>query len=81
MVKHHHEHYSGNGYPSGLKGEEIPLGARIISIADAFDGMLSNRAYRPALTPQQAFDIIGKNTNEQFDPKLIPLFKEVIDEI
>ena len=81
IIKHHHEHYSGNGYPDGLKGEEIPLGSRIIAIADAFDGMLSNRAYRPALTMQQACDIIQENKNMQFDEKLIPIFKEVINEI
>ena len=81
IIKHHHEHYSGNGYPDGLKGEEIPLGSRIIAIADAFDGMLSNRAYRPALTKQQAFDIICENKNEQFDSKLITVFQEVLDEI
>ena len=81
IIKHHHEHYSGNGYPDGLKGEEIPLGSRIIAIADAFDGMLSNRAYRPALTMQQACDIIQENKNEQFDAKLIPIFREVIEEI
>ena len=81
IIKHHHEHYSGNGYPDGLKGEEIPLGSRIIAIADAFDGMLSDRAYRPALTMQQACDIIQENKNMQFDEKLIPVFKEVINEI
>ena len=81
IIKYHHEHYSGNGYPEGLKGEDIPLGSRIIAIADAFDGMLSNRVYRPALTFQQAFAIIQKNETMQFDPNLIPVFKEVIEEI
>lgn len=80
IIKHHHEHYSGNGYPDGLSGEDIPLESRIIAIADAFDGMVSNRAYRNALTPQEAFQNIEENRNMQFDPNLIPYFKQVLDE-
>ena len=81
IIRCHHEHYSGNGYPNGLKGTQIPLGSRIIAIADAFDGMMSSRAYRPPLTAVQAYQIIEENKNEQFDPALIPCFKEVLDEI
>ncbi|MBO5948852.1 HD domain-containing protein [bacterium] len=81
IIKHHHEHYSGNGYPDGLSGENIPLASRIIAIADAFDGMVSNRAYRNALTPQEAYQNIEENKNMQFDPNLIPYFKQVLDEV
>ena len=80
IIKHHHEHYSGNGYPDGLSGEDIPLESRIIAIADAFDGMVSNRAYRNALTPQEAFQNIEENRNMQFDPNLIPYFKQILEE-
>ena len=81
IIKYHHEHYSGNGYPEGLKGEEIPLGSRIIAIADAFDGMMSSRAYRPPLSAIEAYKIIEENKNLQFDPSLIPCFKEFVDEL
>lgn len=81
IIKHHHEHYSGQGYPDGLKGEEIPLISRIIAIADAYDGMISNRAYRNALSSEEACKIIEENRNMQFDPQLIPIFKEIVNEI
>ena len=81
IIKYHHEHFSGNGYPEGLKGEQIPLGSRIIAIADAFDSMMSSRVYRPPLSAQDAYKIIAENKNLQFDPELIPHFKEVVKEI
>ena len=54
IVKYHHERYDGSGYPEGLKGEEIPIGARIIALADTFDAMLSTRAYRLSLDMESA---------------------------
>ncbi|MDQ7826369.1 MAG: GAF domain-containing protein [Candidatus Eremiobacteraeota bacterium] len=68
MVKHHQEFYDGSGYPDGLKGDEIPLGARIISVADALDAMLSDRPYRKALTLDQAKKELARCAGEQFDP-------------
>jgi polar amino acid transport system substrate-binding protein len=69
----HHEHYDGNGYPLGLKGDEIPIGAQIIQIADAFDAMTSDRAYRQAMTYKQALEEIANNSGKQFSPKLVKI--------
>ena len=54
IIKYHHEHYDGNGYPYGLKGDEIPLGSRVLAVADAYDSMVSNRAYRQGLSSDEA---------------------------
>ncbi|MEW6608820.1 MAG: HD domain-containing phosphohydrolase [bacterium] len=73
-IKHHHERYDGKGYPDGLQGEEIPLMARIIAVADAFDAMTSKRAYREAMSEEQAIDELVKNAGYQHDPNLIETF-------
>ncbi|HEY3375761.1 MAG TPA: HD-GYP domain-containing protein [Candidatus Aquicultor sp.] len=73
-VRHHHERHDGYGYPDGLSGESIPLGARILSIADAFDAMTSTRSYRSAFTPQQALNEIKQCAGQQFDPELAQIF-------
>ena len=78
IIKYHHEHFDGNGYPYGLKGEEIPIGARIIAIADAFDGMLSNRAYREPLDPFVALEKIKQKSGVQFDPELVQVLERVL---
>ncbi|MBU1143851.1 MAG: diguanylate cyclase [Firmicutes bacterium] len=70
----HHERYDGRGYPRGIKGEDIPLRARIISIADSYDAMISERPYRKPLTHQEAIEEIKRNLGTQFDPKLGTLF-------
>ncbi len=75
-VRHHHERYDGKGYPDGLKGDEIHLVARIISIADAYDAMTSNRVYRKGLPKEVAFKEIEKGAGTQFDPKLALAFVE-----
>ena len=80
IIKYHHEYYDGNGYPYGLKGDEIPLGSRIIVVADAFDSMVSDRAYRQGLDPQEAMRIIEERSGSQFDPDLVRLFKDVLPE-
>lgn len=80
IIKYHHEYYDGNGYPYGLKGDEIPLGSRIIAVADAFDSMVSDRAYRQGLDPQEAMKIIEERSGSQFDPDLVRLFKDVLPE-
>lgn len=76
-IKHHHERYDGNGYPDGLKGEEIPLGARIIMVSDAIDAMVTSRAYRDALSPAKAEDELHDNKGSQFDPDVVEAALEV----
>jgi len=74
MVKCHHERYDGTGYPKALKGEDIPLGARVISVADSFDAMTSNRAFRKKKDLNYALEELTKNSGTQFDPQIAPLF-------
>jgi len=73
----HHERYDGKGYPRGLVGEEIPLRARIITIADSYDAMISERPYRRSLTHQEAIEEIKRNSGTQFDPALAELFIQI----
>lgn len=75
IIRHHHERWDGSGYPDGLVGEAIPLGSRIIGVADAFDAMTSDRVYRAALTPEVAFAELRKGAGTQFDPQLVELFQ------
>ncbi|MFH2010673.1 MAG: GAF domain-containing protein [bacterium] len=79
VVKHHHERYDGGGYPDGLKGEDIPLSARIVGVADAFDAMNSHRTYRPALARQDALDELIKNRGLQFDPRVVDVFIDLLE--
>lgn len=79
IIEQHHERFDGKGYPNGLSGTEIHLGARILSIADAFDAMTSSRAYRKTpLTFDSAIDEINKYSGYQFDPELVKIFTECI---
>jgi putative two-component system response regulator len=80
IVRHHHEHYDGSGYPSGLKGEEIPIGARIIAVADAFDALTTARPYRSARSLGAAFEEIMLGAGRMFDPELVKLFEPVADD-
>ena len=68
IILHHHERYDGNGYPFGAKGEEIPLGARIIAVCDSIDAMLSNRSYRKAMPFEVCRKEIEKNVGKMYDP-------------
>src|SRR3954469_5162706 len=68
IVRHHHERWDGGGYPDGLAGEEIPLGARVVLACDAFDAMTSERSYRPTLSNADAFEEMRANADTQFDP-------------
>ncbi|KUK40452.1 MAG: Diguanylate cyclase and metal dependent phosphohydrolase, partial [Clostridia bacterium 62_21] len=77
LVLHHHERYDGTGYPAGLAGETIPLGARIIALADAYDAMTSSRPYRPAKTRPEALQEVRLGAGRQFDPWLAKLFLRV----
>jgi HD-GYP domain-containing protein (c-di-GMP phosphodiesterase class II) len=78
MVLYHHENYDGSGYPHGMRGEDIPLGARIISIADAYDAMTSNRAYRRAMAHEKAIKELKTNAGTQFDRQLVEIFVEQV---
>ena len=75
---YHHERYDGSGYVHGLKGEEIPINARIIGIADAFDAMTANRVYRKKLNPDLVLGELEKGRGTQFDPKLTDIMMELI---
>jgi putative nucleotidyltransferase with HDIG domain len=74
LVRHHHEHWDGRGYPGGLRGEEIPLGSRIIAVADAFDAMTSPRPYRPAMTWAHAARELEGGAGSQWDPEVVRVF-------
>jgi diguanylate cyclase (GGDEF)-like protein len=80
MILHHHEWYNGKGYPDKLRGENIPLGARIISIADAYDTMTTLRPYRKSLVKNEAIEELKRCSGTQFDPKLTELFCRAINE-
>ena len=81
MVRFHHERFDGRGYPGGLKGDAIPLGARIISLADALSAMLQNRPYRPAREFETAAAEIINCSGTQFDPDVVKGFLRIKDEI
>ena len=76
---YHHERYDGKGYMHGLKGEEIPLNARIIGIADAFDAMTANRVYRKKLDKDYVLGEIRRGRGTQFDPKLVDIMLGLIE--
>lgn len=80
MIRNHHERWDGSGYPDGLKELQIPLGARILTIADAYDAMTSQRPYRPALPREVALLEIEKGAGSHFDPSLSRVFLEMITE-
>ncbi|MEW6408737.1 MAG: HD domain-containing phosphohydrolase, partial [Nitrospirota bacterium] len=79
-IKHHHECYNGTGYPDGLRGEEIPLMARILTVADAFDAMTAERPYRETLSREKAIKELKKYSGTQFYPKVVEAFLKVIED-
>ncbi len=81
MAGYHHERWDGKGYPEGLKGEVIPLSARVMSVADVFDALASPRIYKPAFPLQKALDIITEGAGTQFDPKCVEVFMEALPEV
>jgi HD-GYP domain-containing protein (c-di-GMP phosphodiesterase class II) len=81
IVKHHHERFDGTGYPSGLKGEEIPFGARILTTVDCYDALTSSRPYRAQFTREQALDLMRRESGRTFDPVVLAKFLEVVDEL
>jgi diguanylate cyclase (GGDEF)-like protein len=80
IVLHHHEWYDGRGYPHGLSGEEIPVGARIVAIADAYEAMVAGRPYRDAITHEAAIQELRRHGGMQFDPHLVEAFAELFAE-
>jgi HD-GYP domain-containing protein (c-di-GMP phosphodiesterase class II) len=80
IVRHHHERYDGTGYDTGLSGESIPMGSRILAVVDAYVSMTSPRAYRAALTWQDALNELEDRSGTQFDPAVVRAFQEVVRE-
>jgi len=80
IIRHHHERWDGKGYPDGLSDDDIPLGSRILEIADAFEAMTSKRPYKRALTLEEAIEELKRCSGTQFDPKLVEIMVSVIEE-
>jgi len=78
MAKYHHERFDGTGYPEGLKGDEIPLEARIMALADVYDALISERVYKKAYPKELAEKIMREGAGTQFDPRLVELFFQAI---
>ncbi|MDD5465219.1 MAG: diguanylate cyclase [Candidatus Omnitrophica bacterium] len=78
FIFYHHERWDGKGYPSGIRGEDIPLGARVIAIADVYQALISDRPYHKAFTKTAAIDIIKKSSGTQFDPRIVSTFLKVL---
>lgn len=81
MAHYHHEKWNGEGYPCGLKGEEIPLSARIMAVADVFDALVSKRVYKPGMPFDKAMGIIKESSGEHFDPKVVEAFIHAEDKV
>ena len=80
VARSHHECYDGTGYPDGLKGEEIPIQARIVAVADSYDAMRSRHIYRNTLKPEAIYEQFQKNRGVQFDPEITDTFLRLLDE-
>ncbi len=80
-IRHHHERWDGRGYPDGLAAEEIPVDSRIMAICDAYDAMVSDRAYRKAKSREEALKEIKENAGKQFDPVMVKAFLELVEQI
>ncbi len=81
IVRHHHESWDGTGYPDGLKGTEIPIGARILSVVDCFDALTSHRPYRPQLSNAEALEILKSRSGSMYDPLVVETFERVYTEL
>jgi putative two-component system response regulator len=79
IIRHHHERFDGAGYPDGLSGERIPLGARIVTIADAYEAIVHGRPYQPAKPHAAATDELTRLAGRQFDPELVPIFLQELE--
>jgi putative two-component system response regulator len=78
ICRHHHEKYDGKGYPDGLRGEEIPISAQIVSVADVYDALVCERVYKDAFTKEQAFNMIVSGECGMFNPKLMDAFRKCV---
>ncbi len=81
IIRHHHERYDGKGYPDGLKGDDIPKLSRMLSVADCYDAMASDRSYRKKMEQEKILDIIRENSGTQFDPQVADAFLAISDQI
>ena len=79
IVRHHHERWDGKGYPDGLRGDAIPMGARIVGLVDAYDAIIHDRPYRPARTIAEALEEVRSEAGRQFDPALVALFLPIVE--
>jgi len=79
IVRHHHEHFDGSGYPDGLRGAQIPIGSRVVLVADAFNAITTDRPYRKARGKAEALKILREHTGTQFDAKVVEAFGRVVD--
>lgn len=77
IIRHHHEKYDGNGYPDGLKGDEIPISAQLVSLADVYDALINERCYKAAFSKEEAYNMIINGKCGQFSPKLLEAFEHV----
>jgi HD-GYP domain-containing protein (c-di-GMP phosphodiesterase class II) len=78
IILHHHERYDGYGYGSKLRGDEIPVGARIVAVVDVYQALVSNRPYRKAYSKKSALKIIREESGTHFDPKIVKVFLDVL---
>jgi HD-GYP domain-containing protein (c-di-GMP phosphodiesterase class II) len=78
LVRHHHEHVDGSGYPDGLKGEAIPIGSRIILVADAFDAMTTDRPYRKGRSRTEALRVLREHAGRQFDARVVAALESIV---
>jgi putative nucleotidyltransferase with HDIG domain len=78
IILHHHEHYDGSGYPHGLKGEEISLSSRIISVIDVFDALSSHRVYRKPISSEKALTIMAEEMSNEFDPLVLKAVSQIV---
>jgi putative nucleotidyltransferase with HDIG domain len=79
LARHHHERYDGGGYPNGLKGEDIPLGARILAVADTYEALLADRPYRRGFPKENALEVIKEAAGPQLDPAIVPVFLKLVE--
>jgi len=77
MIYHHHEFINGSGYPDGIAGDAIPLGARVLTVSDAYDAMTSDRPYRKAMSKERGLEILESEKGKQFDAHMVDVFVEL----
>lgn len=80
-ILYHHERFDGNGYPFGKKGDELPLFAKVLIVADSYDAMTTDRPYRKGLTPEESITELERNSGTQFDPKVCEVMVGIIKEV